>query len=325
MNLFMNNNGVLETIDHHDFSLEKEIQKIVENNVEALFELKLVSSEFAVGDFRIDSLCFDEENNSFVIIEYKRGASYSVIDQGYSYLSVMLNNKSDFILEYNENHDRKLRREEVNWPSSRVIFIAPGFNAYQKNSVNFRDVPFELWEIKRYVGGIIVFDKYHSNSKASIASIGAPNSDDLNRSEMRSLVSRVSAEVVVFNEDDHVSKLSSHLVPVWLALREKLEQFPDVTFYANQTYIACRKDNTVVCYIRPLRDLINITILRGNLSPGGDKSRGYFDIDDPKKFSFEKAKTLKDGGSTQYYIIKLDSIKDVEYSIFLLKQKYDSL
>ena len=32
----------------------------------------------------------------------------------------------------------------------KVIFISPSFNSYQKNSVNFQDVPFELWEITRY-------------------------------------------------------------------------------------------------------------------------------------------------------------------------------
>ena len=29
------------------------------------------SSEFKIGEFRIDTLCFDKENNSFIIIEYK--------------------------------------------------------------------------------------------------------------------------------------------------------------------------------------------------------------------------------------------------------------
>ena len=36
----------------------------------------------------------------------KNSKSSSVIDQGYSYLSTMLNNKSDFILEYIENADK---------------------------------------------------------------------------------------------------------------------------------------------------------------------------------------------------------------------------
>jgi len=97
-----------------------------------------------VGEFRLDSLCYDNETNSFVVIEYKRGSSYSVIDQGYSYMSVMLNNKSDFILEYIEETGRSLKKSEVDFSQSRIIFISQSFNSYQKNSVNFKDVPFEL-------------------------------------------------------------------------------------------------------------------------------------------------------------------------------------
>jgi hypothetical protein len=140
---------------------------LVEENVTELFGLQFVSSEFSVSDFRLDSLCFDEENNSFVVIEYKRGSNYSVIDQGYSYLSVMLNNKADFILEYNERMSAQLKRSDINWSGSRVIFISPAFNQYQKNSVNFKDVPFELWEIKRFQGNLLTFEQHKPSSKES--------------------------------------------------------------------------------------------------------------------------------------------------------------
>ena len=62
-----------------------------------------MKSEFTLHNFRIDTLAFDEESKSFVIIEYKKDKSFSVVDQGYAYLSLMLNNKADFILEYNES------------------------------------------------------------------------------------------------------------------------------------------------------------------------------------------------------------------------------
>ena len=103
MKLFSLNKDKLDPINGIPFKLERDIQNLIENNTSEIFDLEFVSSEFRIGDFRIDSLCFDNETNSFVIIEYKKGSSYSVIDQGYSYLSIMLNNKSDFILEYNEN------------------------------------------------------------------------------------------------------------------------------------------------------------------------------------------------------------------------------
>ena len=100
MDLYKVKNNKIEQVDRESFKLEKDIQSLVEKNLDTLFELEFVCTEFTIGEFRLDTLCFDNETNSFVIVEYKKGSSYSVIDQGYSYLSVMLNNKSDFILEY---------------------------------------------------------------------------------------------------------------------------------------------------------------------------------------------------------------------------------
>ena len=128
MDLYKIKKDNLEPIERDPFKLEKEIQSVVESNVETLFGLEFVKTEFSIGNFRLDSICFDNDTNSFVIIEYKKGSSYSVIDQGYSYLSLMLNNKSDFILEYNETTDKTLKRGDVDWSQSRIIFVSPSFN-----------------------------------------------------------------------------------------------------------------------------------------------------------------------------------------------------
>ena len=150
MNLYKNSSdGSLLELGNEKFALEREIQVLFEHNLHTVFNLQFVASELTVEKFRIDTLAYDEENNSFVIIEYKKGHSYSVVDQGYSYLSVMLNNKADFILEYNERMDQSLRRDDVDWSASRVIFVSQSFNTYQKNSVNFKNIPFELWEVRR--------------------------------------------------------------------------------------------------------------------------------------------------------------------------------
>ena len=76
------------------FNNEKEMQNLTENNLEELFDLRFVASEFQVDNLRIDTLAFNEKTKSFVIIEYKNVKNYSVIDQGYSYLSLLLNNKA---------------------------------------------------------------------------------------------------------------------------------------------------------------------------------------------------------------------------------------
>ncbi len=137
MSIYKLENKSLSYVDEKPFKLEKDIQNLCEQNLESLLGLELVKSEFTVGNYRIDSLAYDKAQNSFVIIEYKRSDSRSVVDQGYAYLSTMLNNKADFVLEYNESRKIPLRKNDIEWSQSRVVFIAPSFNAYQKEAINF--------------------------------------------------------------------------------------------------------------------------------------------------------------------------------------------
>ena len=150
MKLYSQRGSKLSQVKSVDFKLEKDIQESIEKNLKDLFGLEFVRSEVSIKSFRIDTLCFDSENKSFVIIEYKKDRNFSIIDQGYTYMSLVLNNKADFILEYNENCNKSLKKDDVDWSQTRVLFISPNFTEYQKHSVNFKDVPFELWEIKKY-------------------------------------------------------------------------------------------------------------------------------------------------------------------------------
>ena len=129
------------------FKLERDIQELVEKNTESFFNVEFIKTEYTVGKYRIDSLCYDKENKSFVIIEYKKGKSYSVIDQGYTYLQLLLNNKSDFLLTLSQHMNKVLSADDIDWSQSKIIFVSPSYNSYQKDSVNFKNVPFELWII----------------------------------------------------------------------------------------------------------------------------------------------------------------------------------
>ena len=269
MQLFQNKGHTLTPIEGESFKLEKDIQSLVESNMDTLFGLEFVSSEFVIAEFRLDSLAFDEQNKSFVIVEYKKGHNYSVVDQGYSYLSVMLNNKADFILEYNEKKgmDKRLRKTDIDWTSSRVIFVSPSFNTYQKNSVNFRDVPFELWEIKKFEGGLIAIEQCESSSNESIKKLSKEGSG--------SVIAKVSSEVKVLSEEDHVNSLDDSIKPVWWALKAKLEEYSDTSFFPTKAYISWKRDNTAVCWIKFRKKELRIEILRGNKKETGETSKGF--------------------------------------------------
>jgi hypothetical protein len=308
---------MLSPIERNSFKLERDIQSLVETNMEVIFGIEFVSTELTVGEFRLDSLAFDQQNNSFVIVEYKKGHSYSVVDQGYSYLSVMLNNKAEFILEYNEKTETNLKRIDVDWSSSKVIFVSPSFNTYQKNSVNFRDVPFELWEIKRFDGGLVSFEQCKSSSTESI--------EKLSKGDDRSVISKVSSEIKVLSEEDHTGNLSDQLKPIWTTLREKLESYADTSFFITKGYISWKRDNTAVCFIHFRKKELRIDVLRGNIREDQSKSKGFFTLDDPKEMAEEGGWKWKSGQSGHDYKIRLKNQDASDYVMFLLEQKYNSL
>jgi hypothetical protein len=309
--LFTLKNNHLTPLDSVPFKLEKEIQDIIENNTEELFGLKMVKSEFTVGDFRLDSLCFDEETKSFVIIEYKRDKSYSVIDQGYSYLSTMLNNKSDFVLEFNETLEDTLKRDQVDWSQSRIIFVSTSFSSYQKTSVNFKDVPFELWEISRFSDGIVSLNQVSSTSKESIKSVGK---------EKGTVIKNVSEEIEVYDEDSHLNNVTNGVKDLYFELKERVSNWEEVGFRYKKSHISILNKNKVKIYLVVQKNQIKISLLR-RIDFKGDvtSQKVIFNLKDPDNI-FE----LKKSSHKEQYEYSLINEKDLDYLVMLLKQKYES-
>jgi len=316
MDLYNLKKNKLEEVERISFDFEKDIQSLVEENVETLFNLEFVSTEFSVNNFRIDTLCFDNETNSFVVLEYKKGSSYSVIDQGYSYMSTMLNNKSEFILEYIEKTGKSLRKNEVDFSQSRIIFISPSFNSYQKNSVNFKDVPFEIWEIKKFSNGTISLNQYLSSSKESIQNI---------EGNKNSVIKDVGKEVKSFEESDHTSKSSKSLIQNWEKLKERFMEMDGIEVVPKKNYITFMYGNKTTWYCTFRKEKIWVECVRGNILTDGSSSKNFFTMDDPKKISDEYSWTWKNGVKGNTYRLQFFKDSDIDYFLYLMKQKYNNL
>ena len=317
MEVFNIKNNKVELVDLNPFKLEKDIQEVIEKNTESFFGLEFVRSEFPIGEFRIDTLCYDNETNSFVLIEYKKGSSYSVIDQGYSYLSLMLNNKSEFIIEYNERLNKTLKRDDVDWTQSRILFISQSFSSYQRNSVNFKNLPFELWEIKRFNNDTIVLNKHNSTSKESI--------DTLSNVDSSNLIESVSKEIQVVDEEFHTSKLDNETLEKWNDFKERILKLESVSIRIIKPYISFLGETKMICYVKFRKSHITIGMGRGNVNPDGTKSKNYFDLDDPKGISEEGSWEWKSGVKGTVYRVRFDKNTDLDYLMFLINQKVKSM
>ena len=87
--LFQKTQNMLQEIKDVDFKLERDIQRLLENNLKTVFGLQFLETEFPLKDMRFDTVAYDEENSAFVIIEYKKVKNTSLVDQGYAYGSGM--------------------------------------------------------------------------------------------------------------------------------------------------------------------------------------------------------------------------------------------
>lgn len=293
----INNQNKLELIKELPFKLEKDIQNLTEQNMKSIFGLEFVRSEFSLNNFRIDTLAFDREASSFVIIEYKRDKNFSVIDQGYAYLSLMLNNKADFILEFNENCKEALKRNDIDWSQSRVIFISPNFTTYQKEAINFKDLPIELWEVKRYNNKTISYNKIQtSGSQESIKTI----------SRQDEAIEKVTKEIRVFTEQEHLEKASEGIKELYEKLKNAILNLDSLEVKPKKLYIAFVASFNVV----------DVHIQRNQIKMWLNLQKG--ELDDPKGICRDVSQTGHWGNGD--YEIAIQTDEDLEYILSLIKQ-----
>ena len=96
--LFRLTDGAAIELVQRAAGLERDLQKIIEGQMEPLLGVRFLASEFvtdATHRGRIDSLGIDE-NGCPVIIEYKRTVNENVINQGLLYLSWLLEHRGEF-------------------------------------------------------------------------------------------------------------------------------------------------------------------------------------------------------------------------------------
>lgn len=200
-----------------DFKNEKELQTFFENNIQSILGYKFIDTEFAVGDFRIDTLAFDVETKSFRIIEYKNVKNHSLVDQGYTYLKLMLERKADFVLQYNVKTKSSLTIQDIDWSQSRIIFVSPIYTSYQLNATDLKNIPVDLIKVTRYEEDIIEIDFIKKTSSVKVQELNM-------ESEQRD----VNNEIIVYTEEDHLAKVTEKAKKLYEQLKNRILELDDI-------------------------------------------------------------------------------------------------
>jgi len=298
MKIYTLNNAKLNEVSEKVFKLEREIQQVFEDNLETVMGLILVRSEFTIKNKRIDTLAYDKQAKAFIIIEYKRDKNVSVVDQGFTYLSLMLENKADFIVEYNEQLKQNLQRNDIDWTQTRVAFVSPSFTENQILATNFKDIAIELWEVKRYENNTIVINEVKkSRSAESIKPITEQNKE----------LKRVTDEIVVYTEENHLENTTDEIAELYEKFKNAILNLSDgIEINPQKYYIAFKKD----------RNLVDVEVQKKSLKFGINLKLG--ELEDSKGLARDVSQVGHRGNGD--YQLQVDSDKDLEYIMSLFKQ-----
>lgn len=312
-------NNLLSEIQKKNFRVERDLQQVVEINLYELTGLELVKSEFIIKDRRIDTLAYDREKQSFVIIEYKRDQSSSVVDQGFAYIHLMLQYGSELIVEFNENPiglNSHLRRNDVDWSQSKVVFVAPSFNKNQVAATNFKDVAIELWEVKNFEDDIFSFNIISKSDNAPSLRKATPKHQNEAKQVSEKTIVQTQEEIddssivltIAYDENHHLENTPPELQELYFDLKGRITSLnEDISIKYLKLYIAFKLGSRNVVDIELKKKTVKLFI---NLPLGK--------LEDPNSIARDVSKVGHWGNGD--YEVSIDTKTDLDYLMYIIKQ-----
>lgn len=167
--LFRLTAGAVTELQGQAHDLEKPLQTLMENNLDALLGIRFLATEYPTGKThggRIDTLGLDE-NFSPVIIEYKRSMGENVINQGLFYLDWLMDHKGEFRLLVQEKLGASTA-ESIDWAEPRLVCIATDFTKYDGHAVQQINRNIDLIRYRKFGSELLLLELANSVSAQSV-------------------------------------------------------------------------------------------------------------------------------------------------------------
>ena len=148
--------GTVQELPSKQVALEKDLQKLLEENMFTFFGVTFLKSEYKITNGRMDSIGIDE-NNCPVIFEYKRSVNENVINQGLFYLDWLLDHKADFKLLVMDVLGKE-KAANIDWSMPCVICIANDFTKFDEHAVNQMQRNIKLVRYRKFGDNLIAFE-----------------------------------------------------------------------------------------------------------------------------------------------------------------------
>lgn len=258
LQLFRLSNGTASELTSQAAKLEKQLQSLVEANMQTFLGVRFLASEYVTGKThkgRIDSLGLDE-NGCPVIIEYKRHSNENVINQGLFYLDWLLDHQAEFRWLVMEKLGKDVA-DEIEWAGTRLLCIATDFTRYDQHAVQQIPRNIELIRYKLFGDDLLLLELVNAQSvpdatavKPAQAALAAeperPKATGKDKSvdeqlaiasaEIRDLYAQVISVLTSLGDDVQEKRLK-----LYTAFR-RLKNFACVIVYPNRLLVTLRLD-----------------------------------------------------------------------------------
>lgn len=215
-------------------TLEKELQTVIEQNMDTFFGVTFLASEYRTTDGgRMDSIGIDE-NHCPVIFEYKRSLKENVINQGLFYLNWLLDHKDSFKVLVIEKLGLDAAND-IDWSMPRVVCVAGDFTKYDESAIKQMNRNISLIRYKKFGEGLLMFEQVNENIAPAVNEDTGVLPTTKHKGAQRSFMERkkdASKEILTLYEDirNYVLSLGD-----------------DITENQLKHYVAFKKIKNIVC------------------------------------------------------------------------------
>ena len=242
MPLFAVTKTTLSTVDQTNFATEKDLQTLIERNLESVFGCRFVATEFPTGvqhAGRIDTLALSEDNNP-VIIEYKKVESSELVNQSLFYLAWIQDHRGDFEIAAQKSLGNKV---EVDWSDIRVICLAPNYKRYDLHAVQVMGANLELWTYRVFTNDSLHLEEVFKKSLTASPS-SSPSDKGLTAGQKAALSRKTGIYTVeqhFKDKPDPIKELAQSVRDFLVDLDSAVEEVP------KKCYIAYKISQNFVC------------------------------------------------------------------------------
>jgi len=303
MAIFEIDKGLAKRVKPSDFKFEKDLQRLVENNLITIFNCRLIATEFSTGNIhsgRIDTLAISEDSNP-VIIEYKKVASSELINQGLYYLHWIKDHKGDFQIAANKAFGKQV---EVDWSDIRVICLAPEYKKYDLHAAQVMGANIELWQYKIYENGILNIEEVYRRATTSVHQAQEEINEKNPIMVEAGRKAAITRKTASYSLEQHLQGLNQGTLDIFnevrdyiIALDSSIEETPKkhyIAYKTSQNFVCLQiYKNKITLYLKLNPQDINPTPKQGrDMRNIGHFGTGDFELNIKDRQDFEETKHL---------------------------------